>query len=142
MLRLVNSSLLAKRFHQSPPSVSYAEQFMFLALSKHRLRTKSARLPRVCQETTRARPLRSCQTIHQAQDSESTTIADSDVPYRKFLKDEAKRRRIAGESKDDAARKSKVARAQKWELTVGIEIHAQLNTERKLFSRENLRSKL
>ncbi len=31
-------------------------------------------------------------------------------------------------------RKAKDSSADRWELTVGIEIHAQLNTERKLFS--------
>lgn len=31
-------------------------------------------------------------------------------------------------------REDEEASRQKWELTVGIEIHAQLNTETKLFS--------
>lgn len=54
------------------------------------------------------------------------------TPLRKQLKDEAKVRRAAG------PRGPAIATIQednnKWELTVGIEIHAQLNTERKLFS--------
>ena len=66
---------------------------------------------------------------------ETVTVSDNNVPYRKQLKDEAKRRRAAGESKNNAPQKSGDARAEKWELTVGIEVHAQLNTERKLFSR-------
>ena len=67
---------------------------------------------------------------------ETATPSDDNVPYRKQLKDEAKRKRAAGEFKGDPLRKSKDARAERWKLTVGIEVHAQLNTERKLFSRE------
>ncbi|KAF2234036.1 Glutamyl-tRNA amidotransferase subunit B, mitochondrial [Viridothelium virens] len=55
------------------------------------------------------------------------------VPFRKLLKDELKRQKLRGESK-----KSKHAPAnrllEKWELTVGIEIHVELNTAKKLFS--------
>jgi len=56
------------------------------------------------------------------------------IPLRKLLKDEAKQKRLdtkAGisksSSKDDLP-------LEDWELTVGIEIHAELNTSRKLFS--------
>lgn len=81
-------------------------------------------------------PLRSPVWRRQAIRSlETATISDNNVPYRKQLKDEAKRRRAAGESKNNALQKIGDARDQKWELTVGIEVHAQLNTERKLFSR-------
>ncbi|TPX17913.1 uncharacterized protein E0L32_003014 [Thyridium curvatum] len=55
------------------------------------------------------------------------------VPLRKQLKDEAKAAKAAGKNK----KKKKNADNQTvpgWELTVGIEIHAQLNTARKLFS--------
>jgi hypothetical protein len=58
----------------------------------------------------------------------------STVPFRKQLKDEAKQRRI---SNGEAKPKRSVARDsanERWELTVGIEIHAQLNTAHKLFS--------
>lgn len=54
------------------------------------------------------------------------------VPLRKQLKDEAKLLKASGKKK-----KKKNASNQTvpgWELTVGIEIHAQLNTPRKLFS--------
>ncbi|KAL9088058.1 MAG: hypothetical protein Q9165_006399 [Trypethelium subeluteriae] len=58
---------------------------------------------------------------------------EATVPFRKLLKDEVKRQKLRGESK-----KSKHAPAnrllEKWELTVGIEIHAELNTAKKLFS--------
>lgn len=60
---------------------------------------------------------------------------DHTVPFRKQLKDEAKRR-AAG---DEAARQKhagNVLDLDRWELTVGIEIHAQLNSDRKLFSSE------
>ena len=66
---------------------------------------------------------------------ETVTISDDNVPYRKQLKDEARLRRAAGETKKNALQKYGDAKDQKWELTVGIEVHAQLNTERKLFSR-------
>lgn len=57
------------------------------------------------------------------------------IPLRKQLKDEAKTKRIAG---PDRASNSAIEdhKLKDWELTVGIEIHAQLNTARKLFSRE------
>ena len=62
------------------------------------------------------------------------------VPFRKQLKDEAKRKReaqrlssINGDSRD-VDKKSNGSKFTKWKLTVGLEIHAQLNTERKLFS--------
>jgi aspartyl-tRNA(Asn)/glutamyl-tRNA(Gln) amidotransferase subunit B len=51
---------------------------------------------------------------------------------RKELKDEAKRRRI--ESKSTPAHSKDDVKLGNWELTVGIEIHAELNTSRKLFS--------
>jgi aspartyl-tRNA(Asn)/glutamyl-tRNA(Gln) amidotransferase subunit B len=56
---------------------------------------------------------------------------DDNVPIRKRLKEEAKRKRKDGSGKrafpDDAL-------LREWELTVGIEIHAELNTAKKLFS--------
>ncbi|KAI9829574.1 MAG: hypothetical protein M1819_006079 [Sarea resinae] len=58
-------------------------------------------------------------------------IASDDTPLRKLLKDEAKQRRVSGGAK--SSKKAK-RRNDDWELTVGLEIHAQLNTERKLFS--------
>lgn len=47
------------------------------------------------------------------------------------MKDEAKRQKAAGKKKKKNANNQVV---DGWELTVGIEIHAQLNTARKLFS--------
>lgn len=63
--------------------------------------------------------------------SVGATGPSNDIPFRKLLKDEAKRRRVLSERKgnrDDAPC------SDRWELTVGIEVHAQLNTDRKLFS--------
>ncbi|MCJ1477117.1 hypothetical protein MMC13_005788 [Lambiella insularis] len=55
-------------------------------------------------------------------------------PLRKQLKDEAKRRRNLLELDSRSREARTFSRSDDWELTVGIEIHAQLNTERKLFS--------
>jgi aspartyl-tRNA(Asn)/glutamyl-tRNA(Gln) amidotransferase subunit B len=55
----------------------------------------------------------------------------SNTPLRKELKDAAKAARTR--PADHAPRR--VATHDDWELTVGIEIHAQLNAARKLFSR-------
>lgn len=52
------------------------------------------------------------------------------APLRKKLKEEAKQARKQAERKP----KSESQTVDGWELTVGIEIHAQLNTSRKLFS--------
>lgn len=53
------------------------------------------------------------------------------VPLRKQLKDEAKKAKASGTKKKKNANNQVV---DGWELTVGIEIHAQLNTANKLFS--------
>jgi aspartyl-tRNA(Asn)/glutamyl-tRNA(Gln) amidotransferase subunit B len=66
-----------------------------------------------------------------AAQSEILTSEEPVVPLRKKLKDEAKQLK-----KQAKTRKSKGSNqvVDDWELTVGIEIHAQLNTPRKLFS--------
>lgn len=59
-----------------------------------------------------------------------------DVPFRKQYKDDLKKRRKAGGNGLEGDKKrTRDSRLEKWELTVGIEIHAQLNTKRKLFSK-------
>ncbi|KAF4215854.1 hypothetical protein CNMCM8980_004183 [Aspergillus fumigatiaffinis] len=60
-----------------------------------------------------------------------TTESRERIPLRKQLKQDAKALKAQKRQK----RESEEASRQKWELTVGIEIHAQLNTETKLFSR-------
>ncbi|KAL8951395.1 MAG: hypothetical protein Q9222_002616 [Ikaeria aurantiellina] len=61
---------------------------------------------------------------------------NDDIPFRKHFKDNAKRRKhnasndqsgVSGQSVDNAL-------LDRWQLTVGLEIHAQLNTPHKLFS--------
>jgi len=56
---------------------------------------------------------------------------ETTIPFRKHLKDEAKKRKAEGTGKKSKQDSQKL---DNWELTVGIEIHAQLNTARKLFS--------
>ena len=62
-----------------------------------------------------------------------------EVPFRKQLKDESRERKKKGKQIDESALPESrpnidPALLEKWELTVGLEIHAQLNTEHKLFS--------
>jgi aspartyl-tRNA(Asn)/glutamyl-tRNA(Gln) amidotransferase subunit B len=64
--------------------------------------------------------------------------SQDDVPFRKALKDAAKQQKKDKLSKSGASPdpfNTIDPRLEKWELTVGIEIHAELNTARKLFSR-------
>ena len=57
------------------------------------------------------------------------------VPLRKHLKDEAKRKKAEAKASNGGNKKQKTdPRLEKWELTVGIEVHAELNTACKLFS--------
>lgn len=57
------------------------------------------------------------------------------VPLRKHLKDEAKRKKAEAKASNNGNKKQKKdPRLEKWELTVGIEVHAELNTACKLFS--------
>ena len=58
--------------------------------------------------------------------------AEDRTPLRKQLKQDS---RSAKARKRETKKKEEESR-QQWELTVGIEIHAQLDTESKLFSRE------
>ncbi|KAI0200671.1 GatB/GatE catalytic domain-containing protein [Astrocystis sublimbata] len=61
----------------------------------------------------------------------SEAHSPSHVPLRKKLKEEARRQKVEGKPKTKNANNQVV---NGWELTVGIEIHAQLNTAKKLFS--------
>ncbi|KAI0108791.1 aspartyl/glutamyl-tRNA amidotransferase subunit B [Hypoxylon sp. NC0597] len=72
-------------------------------------------------------------TVHAETTSSQSNVASSPlhVPLRKQLKDEAKKQKALGKKKKKNANNQVV---DGWELTVGIEIHAQLNTARKLFS--------
>lgn len=87
------------------------------------------RRPLVGSALPATRPLRA---LHAAQEPNPnpTPQRPPPVPLRKQLKDEAKQARKQGKKKS----KSDSQTVDGWELTVGIEIHAQLNTSRKLFS--------
>lgn len=57
------------------------------------------------------------------------------MPFRKQLKDEERRKKGKKNKNNDQGKiKATDPLLEKWELTVGIEIHAELNTARKLFS--------
>ena len=108
---------------------------MSTVLSGLRLRTNSARIPSRLLIRLQPKPHPSWRLIQQVPRGLGTaTSSDDDVPYRKQLKEEAKQRRAAKHLSNEET-EEKDARLEKWELTVGIEVHAQLNTERKLFSR-------
>ena len=64
------------------------------------------------------------------------------VPFRKQLKDEAKLQRVTTHGLGERRIKISDDRLKEWQLTVGIEVHAQLNTDRKLFSRERQKRSL
>ncbi|CAG8971051.1 hypothetical protein HYALB_00005289 [Hymenoscyphus albidus] len=68
---------------------------------------------------------------HETQTTPEVTAHSAAIPFRKQLKDDAKSRKAEGTSKIAKVNNQTL---EKWELTVGIEIHAQLNTKRKLFS--------
>lgn len=71
-----------------------------------------------------------------AQPARYATQVTETVPLRKQLKYEAKSKRAAGSNSASQPSGVTPKNVEDWELTVGIEIHAQLNTARKLFSRE------
>ncbi|KAL3453575.1 Glutamyl-tRNA amidotransferase subunit B, mitochondrial [Aspergillus insuetus] len=73
-------------------------------------------------------PIRNLQT--------APTDAQDRIPLRKQLKQDAK----AAKAQKRQRRELEEASREKWELTVGVEIHAQLNTEAKLFSRASTSS--
>ena len=56
------------------------------------------------------------------------------IPLRKHLRDEAKRKKAEAKAAGPSKKLKTDPRLERWELTVGIEIHAELNTAHKLFS--------
>jgi len=69
--------------------------------------------------------------------TESAAASQDGTPFRKALKDAAKQQKKekrAASNPSASSVKDPDPRLDKWELTVGIEIHAELNTARKLFS--------
>lgn len=74
----------------------------------------------------------SSRSIRDVTPQTSSAATSDPVPLRKQLKQDAK----AAKARKKETKEREEATRQKWELTVGIEIHAQLDTEAKLFSRE------
>jgi aspartyl-tRNA(Asn)/glutamyl-tRNA(Gln) amidotransferase subunit B len=93
---------------------------------------RRARQPQLAVARLPTRPAsRSLQTASQPAPSQDGTA------FRKLLKDAAKQQKKekgASSETSGSAKKGNDVRLQKWELTVGIEVHAELNTARKLFS--------
>lgn len=99
------------------------------------------RLPaRGCQRVW-VKPARALHSSSQCRNQYLDTEKSSDIiprntntltPFRKQLKDEAKE---AKKARGTGGKKEAVKETVPgWEMTIGIEIHAQLNTQRKLFS--------
>lgn len=115
---------------------------MIPSTTRRALATASVR-PNICQSCLRysrhpflATEKRSAPSsshlLHTSRESPS-----DDAPFRKVLKDAAKKSKKEKKANSDQSTKSHKAKASvadKWELTVGIEIHAELNTAQKLFS--------
>ncbi|CAO2654498.1 Nn.00g112310.m01.CDS01 [Neocucurbitaria sp. VM-36] len=127
--------------------IASAEQFgrrhtMFARSTRNTFATASNR-PYICQSCLRrARrsqlrfPVLPTRIATRSLQTESQPPQD-DTPFRKLLKDAAKqhkRQKGAASSLSNTANKSQDPRLNEWELTVGIEVHAELNTARKLFS--------
>lgn len=72
-------------------------------------------------------------TLTRTLHNESQPARD-ETSFRKALKEATKQQRKQKKN-SKLSKNSQDPRLEKWELTVGIEIHAELNTARKLFSR-------
>ncbi|KAF2835074.1 Glutamyl-tRNA amidotransferase subunit B, mitochondrial [Patellaria atrata CBS 101060] len=107
-----------------------------------RLRITSAQLPYICRGCMRrlqlhgGQPLRVNAQPRTIRALHITSITPEQIiPFRKQVKDEAKERKSKGKLNANRFNgKASDDRLKNWELTVGIEIHAELNTGRKLFS--------
>lgn len=82
--------------------------------------------PRAIRFFASSRPAWNADTASQTPGAEDRT------PLRKQLKQDAK----SSKARKRETKKKEEESRQQWELTVGVEIHAQLDTESKLFSRE------
>lgn len=102
-----------------------------------------SRRPYICQSCLRrsrpppliSAPLGTPSSIRSLQTD--SNLPKHDAPFRKALKEAAKKKKKEDGKFPGASNKSQKSedpRLEKWELTVGIEIHAELNTARKLFS--------
>ncbi|KAI1183761.1 GatB/GatE catalytic domain-containing protein [Nemania serpens] len=99
-------------------------------ISRGCLRTR-AKIPTRTVAVSHAPPARYLHVESTDAASKAPAPGPVHVPLRKQLKDEAKRQKASGNKKKKNVNNQVV---DGWELTVGIEIHAQLNTARKLFS--------
>ncbi|KAM3414133.1 Glutamyl-tRNA(Gln) amidotransferase subunit B [Cercospora zeina] len=90
---------------------------------------RALRAPRACFVAKWLQSRRKLSTSPLAANQHETNA----VPLRKHLKDEAKRKK-ADAKLSNSIKPNSDPRLDKWELTVGIEIHAELNTKCKLFS--------
>lgn len=88
--------------------------------------------PLRCLRKRQSLPILLCSRRSQAHHTASAgNVTGNTIPFRKQLKDEAATARKSGNPNKAKGINRKL---DDWELTVGIEIHAQLNTVRKLFS--------
>ncbi|KAH9864667.1 hypothetical protein J1614_010602 [Plenodomus biglobosus] len=111
---------------------------MLTQTTRHTFAAASKR-PYICRECLRqsqrvrlgalAPPLRTWTRTLQTE-SQPT---QPETPFRKALKDATKQQKKQ-KKLSNSSKKLQDPRLEKWELTVGIEVHAELNTARKLFS--------
>ena len=108
---------------------------MLTVFSSLRLRDAASHILSRCRNQSAQFLLR--QQRNQSSDNLISHSTDVHVaPFRKQLKEEAKQRRTTERSILNDTKKSSDQWINRWELTVGIEVHAQLNTNCKLFSGE------
>lgn len=119
----------------SEASTSYAQNMSnrvartASSLPFHTTPCNAIRCPRPCIVAKWLQCRRNLTTSPLAANQQDTAA----VPLRKHLKDEAKRKKAEAKLSSNKTVKTD-PRLDKWELTVGIEIHAELNTACKLFS--------
>ncbi|KAK4161899.1 Glutamyl-tRNA amidotransferase subunit B, mitochondrial [Cladorrhinum sp. PSN259] len=98
-----------------------------------RARTQPFTLPAPTSTTITTTPPRYFSSQTPPSSAPSTSVPPT-IPLRKQLKDQAKALKQSGAGKKKKKSKQDNQIVPGWELTVGIEIHAQLNTHYKLFS--------
>ena len=96
----------------------------------------SRRTPRFCAAAAPSASRHLTFTSQRLQELENASTTSSSataepVPLRKQIKEEIKRRKASKRTQPTTASQESL---EDWELTIGIEIHAQLNTSQKLFS--------
>src|SRR4051794_37522033 len=89
--------------------------------------TRSRALPSFVSHSRSLQTSSRLENVTSSQDNAAASKTAPAVPLRKQLKDQAKALKASGKKKKAKADNQTVPG---WELTVGIEIHAQLNTPR------------